>query len=39
VPNVPESNFYTIEVAHRGEVPFSRAQLARKGWRANLTLS
>lgn len=38
VSNVPDSDFYTIEVAHRGEVPFSRTQLARSHWQAHLSL-
>lgn len=38
VDGVADSDFYTIEVANRGQVPFSRSQLVANGWRAALSL-
>jgi hypothetical protein len=36
---VPERDAYRIEVSKgRGSVPFSRSDLERKGWRADLTI-
>lgn len=38
VRDVPESDFYTIEVSHRGEITYSREELESAGWTAELTL-
>jgi hypothetical protein len=38
VPGVPTASFYQIEVSHRGNVTFSKAQLERNHWEADLTL-
>ncbi len=36
--NVPDQDIYRIEVSHRGSVEFSRADLERSGWTADLTI-
>jgi hypothetical protein len=36
--DVPDSPFYTIQVAQRGEVPYSREELEAAGWEVALTL-
>jgi hypothetical protein len=36
--DVPDRDFYGVEVAHRGVVRYSRADLAAKGWRVSITL-
>lgn len=38
VPEVPDSDFYRIAVGHRGDIEFSRSDLAEQGWIASLTL-
>lgn len=38
VPNIPERPFYTVEVAHRGAMTYSRIDLDSKGWNLDLTL-
>ena len=38
VPNVPEAGFYKIEVAHRGELSYSKQELASKDWRVEVAL-
>lgn len=35
---VPDSTFYKIEVSHRGQVTFSKSDLASSNWEADLTL-
>lgn len=35
---VPDADFYTFEVAHRGEVNYSRQELSTAGWAVELTL-
>jgi hypothetical protein len=36
--DVPDSDFYTVEVSHRGQISFSKADLERAGWVAQLSL-
>jgi hypothetical protein len=36
---VTDADFYAIEVSHRGEVTYSRADLESKGWTLGLTLN
>jgi hypothetical protein len=36
--DVPDADFYTVEVSHRGQISFSKADLEAKGWTAELTL-
>lgn len=38
VANIPEADFYTVEVSHRGEATYSRAELEAENWRLELTL-
>lgn len=38
VPHVRDATFYQIEVGHRGNVTFSKAQLQQNSWQALLTL-
>jgi hypothetical protein len=35
---VPDADFYTVEVSHRGGVNFSHADLESKGWTVSLSL-
>jgi hypothetical protein len=35
---VPDARFYRIEVSHRGEVEFSKAELEANDWEASLSL-
>lgn len=38
VADVPQADFYTVELAHRGEVPVSRADLDSQDWHMALSL-
>jgi hypothetical protein len=38
VANVPDTDFYKVEVANRGAIPFSKADLTTKDWSVGLTL-
>jgi len=38
VRNVPDANFYTIQVSHRGGISYSREELKAKGWMVGLSL-
>ncbi len=38
VPNVPKSDFYTIEVGHRGELTYSFAEMVAQNWTVGFTL-
>lgn len=38
VEDVPDADFYRIEVTHRGEVEFSRAEMEQNDWEASLSL-
>ena len=38
VANVPDAQFYQVEVSHRGNVTFSRADLDNTGWKVALSL-
>lgn len=38
IADVPDADFYTIEAASRGEVPFSREDLEQAGWVASMSL-
>jgi hypothetical protein len=38
VPDVPNADFYKVEVAHRGELSYSKEELASKGWRVEVAL-
>jgi len=38
VDNVPDANFYQVEVSHRGAVTYSKADLDSKGWKVALSL-
>lgn len=38
VDNVPESDFYSIEVSHRGAKTYSKAELAASNWALQFTL-
>jgi len=38
VKDVPDSDFYSISVGHRGDVPHTRAELEASGWNVVLTL-
>jgi hypothetical protein len=38
IEDVPDAAFYRIEVSHRGEVEFSRAELEQKDWKVSLSL-
>jgi hypothetical protein len=35
---VPDSDFYSIEVSHRGAVIFTKAQLSADNWMADITI-
>ena len=35
---VPDATFYSIEVSHRGEIRYSREELAERDWTVGLTL-
>jgi hypothetical protein len=36
--HVPDSDFYAIEVSHRGSVTYTRQDLERNGWEADLSI-
>jgi hypothetical protein len=36
--DVPDADFYGVEVAHRGEVTYSRQELQRQDWKVDLSL-
>lgn len=36
--DVPASDFYVIEVSHRGEISYSREELEKKNWKVELSL-
>ncbi|MGH8984726.1 MAG: hypothetical protein ACRDY6_12755 [Acidimicrobiia bacterium] len=36
--DVPDAEFYTVEVSHRGEVTYSRSELEDEDWRVTLTI-
>ncbi len=38
IPGVPDSTFYTIEVGRRGNLTFSRDELATAGWTVEMSL-
>jgi hypothetical protein len=38
VSNLPRSDFYSVEVSHRGEVRFSFSKLTQKHWSIKLAL-
>jgi hypothetical protein len=38
IPNVADADFYKIEVSHRGELSYSKQELAAKGWRVEVAL-
>ena len=38
IPGVPSASFYQIQVSHRGNVTFSKNELQRNHWMAELTL-
>lgn len=38
VPDVPDAPFYAIEVGHRGELTYSKAELEAAGWSVAFTL-
>lgn len=38
VPAIPDSDFYSIEVSHRGALVYSREDLKAKGWQVALSL-
>jgi hypothetical protein len=38
VEGVPDAAFYRIEVSHRGEVEFSRAEMESQDWKVQLSL-
>ena len=38
VPGVPETDFYSVEVSHRGELSYSRADLEAADWQVSLQL-
>jgi hypothetical protein len=38
IEDVPSSDFYSVEVSHRGEINFSHEELERQGWEVSLTL-
>jgi hypothetical protein len=38
VKGVGDAKFYSVEVAHRGEITYSAKQLAKKHWKVALTL-
>jgi hypothetical protein len=39
IDNVPKSDFYSIEVQHRGELNFSFEELQKKNWEVSFSLS
>jgi hypothetical protein len=38
IQDVPDADFYLIEVSHRGEVTYSKKDLEGQGWKISLTL-
>jgi hypothetical protein len=38
VAGVPDADFYSVEVSHRGELSYARADLEASGWVVSLTL-
>ncbi|WP_269810442.1 MULTISPECIES: hypothetical protein [Kineosporia] len=38
VADVPASDFYQVEVSHRGAVTFSQADLVKQAWSVELSL-
>lgn len=38
IPDVPLVPFYAVEISHRGELVYSRAEMEAKGWSVHLTL-
>lgn len=38
VTGVPDSDFYSVEVAHRGELTYPKKKLEKAKWRVHLTL-
>jgi hypothetical protein len=38
VEDVPDSTFYAIEIAHRGEVNYSMAEMESRNWKVELSL-
>lgn len=38
VENLPRSEFYSVEVAHRGEVTYSFEDLEEAGWKASMSI-
>jgi hypothetical protein len=38
VPDVPDADFYEVEIAHRGKLSYSKEELASKGWRVEVAL-
>ena len=35
---VPDADFYSVEVGRRGEIAYNREELAERGWGVSLTL-
>jgi hypothetical protein len=38
VSDVPEARFYSIEVSHRGEISYSKAELEQRNWNVEFNL-
>jgi hypothetical protein len=38
VTNVPDADFYQVEVSHRGAITYSKADLESKGWIVSFSL-
>lgn len=38
IPELPEADFYTVEVSHRGGMSYSAADLEARGWQVSLSL-
>ena len=36
--DVPDADFYRVEVSHRGELEFSRGELEQAGWEVHASL-
>lgn len=39
VANIPDADFYQIEVSHRGALTYSRGDLDKRDWKVELSLS